>query len=81
MSKYKQLLRELNYIEDVDDNNLVQNLLRACWYKYFLVCVDIANSKCDAEPIKYKYPYIVWDALKRIYDRKILEIPTPPHLF
>jgi hypothetical protein len=37
--------------------------------------VLIANSKCDAEPIKYKYPYIVRDALKRIYDRKILEIP------
>jgi hypothetical protein len=40
-----------------------------------LVSVDIANRRCDAEPIKYKYPDIVRDALKRIYDRKILEIP------
>jgi hypothetical protein len=139
MSKSKQLLRELNYIENADDNNFVQNLLRAplkdksfeaatttcptenyinqidllflpeddteiegsaahvkrefaqvnrssvaekkkpfkkdCGYKYLLVCVDIATSMCDAEPIKYKYPYIVRDAVKRIYDRKILETP------
>ena len=30
---------------------------------------------CDAEPIKYKYSFIVRDALKRIYERKILKIP------
>ena len=88
MSKYKQLLHDLNYIDDVDDNNLVQNLLTAprkdksfeathtiCpTENYLLVCVDIATSMCDAEPIKYKYHFIVRDALKRIYARKILKI-------
>jgi hypothetical protein len=46
-----------------------------CGKKYLLVCVDIATSMCDAEPIKYKYPFIVRDALKRIYGRKILKLP------
>lgn len=139
MSKYKQLLHELKYIENVDDNDLVQNLLttpridksfetavtscptenyinqvdvlflpeddteiegsaarvkqefikvnklriaekkqalkKDVGYSYLLVAVDIATGGCDAEPIKYKYPFIVKDALKRIYDRKIIKLP------
>jgi hypothetical protein len=139
MSKYKQLLQELKYIDNTADNDIVQNLLRVpkkdksyessttkvptehyihqvdllflpedtteipgskarivqefkkvnklrkdekltpfkkdCGYKYLLVAVDLATGACDSEPIKYKYPFIVRDALKRIYSRKILKLP------
>lgn len=44
-------------------------------YKYLLVAVDIATAKIDCEPLKYKYSFIVRDAMKRIYDRKILKLP------
>lgn len=138
-SKYKTLLKDLNYIDDVDENNQVQNLLKVpkkdksyesatticpteeyihqvdtlflpedktelpgdkerckaefkkineirrserkepykkdCGYKYLLVAVDIATGVCDGEPLKYKYSFIVRDALKRIYARKTLSVP------
>jgi hypothetical protein len=46
-----------------------------CGYKYLMVAVDIATGTCDAEPLKYKYPFIVRDALKRIYSRSSLITP------
>ena len=139
MSKYKKLLKELDYVENEDDNNLVLNLLSVpkrdkpyeaantttlkpntinqadllflpldytpvvgdkerCkkefkkvnairkkmkqkvfkkdgGYRYLLVVVDTANGMIDAEPIKYKYSFIVRDAMKRIYARKTLIVP------
>lgn len=138
-SKYKQLLADLKYVDNVKDNSMVQNLLRVpredksfesvttlcpteqyinqvdvlflpednspfpgdkerskaefkkvnamlksqnketlkkdSGYRYLLVAVDIATGVCDAEPLKYKYSFIVRDALKRIYARKILKVP------
>jgi hypothetical protein len=139
ISKYKLLLKDLNYVDDVNDNSMVQNLLRApkndksyeasitfcptaeyiqqvdvlflpedmtpiagdkerCkqefkrineirkrdklepfkkenGYRYLLVAVDIATGKCDPKCLKYKFSFIVRDALKRIYARKIINVP------
>jgi hypothetical protein len=139
MSKYKQVLQNLGYIENTNDNSIVQNLLKiprkdkrtetihtTCptenyihqidtlflpedntkdptkvelhkkelkminmlrikskekpikkerGYRYCLVVVDISTGKCDAEPLIYKNAFIARDALKRIYQRKILTLP------
>ena len=45
-------------------------------YKYLLVCVDIATRKCDAVPLKVRDAKTVRDALKKIYSRGILRLPT-----
>jgi hypothetical protein len=45
-------------------------------YKYCLVVVDVASSKCDAEPVKNKTDTTIKKTFKKIYERKILEIPT-----
>lgn len=139
MNKYRKLLKDLDYVANEADNDLVQNLLKVPkadkahesphtttltpqyinqvdllflptdytklkgdtqraksefqkvnaqrkrekkepfkkdgGYRYLVVAVDTATGKMDAEPIKYKYSFIVRDALKRIYARKILQVP------
>lgn len=45
-------------------------------YKYCLVVVDVATSKCDAQPLKNKTDVAVRSAFKKIYLRKILDKPT-----
>jgi len=45
-------------------------------YRYALVVVDLATGRMDAEPFKFKYPFIVKDCLIRIYKRGILKAPT-----
>jgi hypothetical protein len=136
-SKYKNLLKDLNIIDDVDNRNTAEKLLerpikdsaintphttcytanyiyqadslflpedttvvdekrekeefkkvnkirvqnketpfkKQCGYRYLLVVIDIATSKIDVEPYKYKYAFIVRDCLKRIFKRKILKEP------
>lgn len=49
--------------------------LRNVHYRYALVVVDIGTGLVDAEPLKFKYSFIVRDALKRIYARKFLKVP------
>ena len=44
--------------------------------KYALVVVDLANSKLDAEPLKTKDAKAVLEAIKKIYDRDVLDEPT-----
>lgn len=44
-------------------------------YRYVMIVVDIATGEIDAEPLKYKYSFIVKDALIRLYKRKILKLP------
>lgn len=44
-------------------------------YKYALVVIDVYNKQCDAEPLKNKESSTVSKAFKKIYARKILEIP------
>ena len=45
-------------------------------YKYALVVVDVATGDTDAEPIKNKTPRDVMNAIKNIYERKYLNVPT-----
>lgn len=45
-------------------------------YKYALVVVDVGSRKVDAEPLKNKDSKNVAEAFKKIYKRKILEIPS-----
>jgi hypothetical protein len=45
-------------------------------FRYLLVCVDIATKLCDAQPLKTKNSVETRDALKKIYKRKILSLPT-----
>tara|TARA_R110000851_G_scaffold80329_1_gene176824 strand:- start:1339 stop:2499 length:1161 start_codon:yes stop_codon:yes gene_type:complete len=139
MSKYKKLLTDLKYIENEDDDDIVQNLLKVPKkdkryeaavttvptadyinqidllflpkddyvnpkdkarlkteltkvnairiknkleafkkdqpYRYLVVVVDLGTGKVEAEAIKYKYAFIVRDAVKRIYARNILKVP------
>jgi hypothetical protein len=49
--------------------------LKKPYYKYLLVCVDLATGKIDAEPLQHKFSFIVRDALIRLYKRKILHLP------
>ena len=45
-------------------------------YKYALVVVDVATGDTDAEPIKNKTPKDVMNAIKNIYERKYLNVPS-----
>jgi hypothetical protein len=45
-------------------------------YLYLLVVVDIATRLIDAEPLKVRDSKTVRDAMKKIYNRKILKLPT-----
>jgi len=69
------LKREFAQVNRLRVSEKKKTFKKDCGYKYLLVVVNIATSMCDAEPIKYKYSFIVRDALKRIYERKILKIP------
>jgi hypothetical protein len=44
-------------------------------YRYVMVVVDCSTGRIDCEPLKYKYSFIVRDALIRLYKRKILTLP------
>lgn len=44
-------------------------------YKFLLVCVDVATRLCDAEPMKHVSSHDCLEAIQRIYDRPILNIP------
>lgn len=44
-------------------------------YKYCLVVVDVATSKADAEPMKDRNSADVLEAIKKIYNRNILDLP------
>jgi len=45
-------------------------------YKYCLVVVDVATSKCDAQQLKRKTDLAVKNAFIKLYERNILEKPT-----
>jgi hypothetical protein len=44
-------------------------------YRYILVVVDVSSRLCDAEPIKNKTAQAVLTAFKKIYERKIINLP------
>jgi hypothetical protein len=44
-------------------------------FKYCLVVVDLSSKKCDAVPIKTKTAVAVRNGFKKLYARKILEVP------
>jgi len=44
-------------------------------YKYCLCVVDVATALMDAEPLKEKTSDAVLFALKKIYARKVLDLP------
>lgn len=66
-------LAKVNKIRKEENHNAEP--LKSAPYHYLLVCVDLATGKMDCEPIKFKYSFIVLEALKSIYARKILSIP------
>jgi hypothetical protein len=44
-------------------------------YKYCLVVVDVATNKTDAEPMKERSSNAILSAIKKIYNRDILDLP------
>lgn len=45
-------------------------------YKYALVVVDVGSRLCDAQPMKNRTAKTTLDAIKAIYNRKILTMPS-----
>lgn len=66
-------ITEKGYMQQAD---LLYLPTDAFGYKYCLVVVDVATSKCDAQQLKNKTDVAVRSAFKKIYSRKILDKPT-----
>lgn len=72
-TKDKADLKKVNAIR-IKENPKAKPFKKA-YFRYLLVCVDIGTGLIDCEPLKFKYSFIVRDALKAIYKRKILKVP------
>jgi hypothetical protein len=75
--RVKEEFKKMNAIRKANKQEPFKNDLG---YRYLVVCIDPATHIIDAEPIKYKYSFIVRDAVKRIYARKILKVPHEIHV-
>ena len=75
--KYNEIPRIYNNIREPDFIYEADTLYMPTdtFYKYILVVVDVYSRKCDAEPMRYKNPANVIIALKKIFNRGILDKP------
>ena len=73
--KGKEMPKFYNFTEDYTHQTDILYMPNDNGFKYCLVVVDVATNKCDAEPLKEISSKTVYDAIMKIYKRKILNVP------